>query len=376
MKKLLLLFFAALATLTCAAQEKEKAMKQYNFWDNWFIQGQLGASYSFCENHRETSMFKIISPHAALSIGKNFTPFAGIRMQVNGWQSNTERYDKIYHVNYLAGNIDGLFNLTNIFMNYKENRFFNFIGILGLGCVHTYKDIDHDVGRANYFAPRVGLQGDFRLDKAFSLNIEINGNLLDDNFNGWRENSKYDGYINVLAGITYRFNKRGFELVEVIDPSLVESLNDEINRQREEINRQKLLIAEYKDCCEKSKRAVEPVIKEVPVEKEIPWSAVIYFRIDKSVIDPGQEINLYNVAQYLKNNPEAHVTILSHCDAKTGNPAYNQKLSERRSAAVAKALKTKYGISPERFNIINNGDRVQPYPNKNAWNRIVIFRTK
>ena len=291
-----------------------------------------------------------------------------MRIQVSGWQSKTyvPNGDYDYNTNYITFGLDGLLNMTNVFLGYKENRFFNFYGILGLEYTHRFKNSSENYGSDYYYSPRAGLMADFRINKALSFNLETNLDLFDDNFNNIRWEKKYDCNLNILAGLTYRFPQRGFALVDVADPALIKSLNDQINAQKEDI-------AKYKDCCEKKQIVPEPVIKEVI--KEVPWNAIVLFRLDKSVIDPSQEVNLYYVAQYLKEHPDAKVTIASHCDIKTGNPAYNQKLSERRSAAVAKALKERYDISSDRFTIVNNGDRIQPFPNNNAWNRVVIFRS-
>ena len=368
MKKFILLIVATLIAAICYSQEHEKALKQYGFWDNWFLQGQAGVSYTFSECQRETSVFDLLAPHLAVSVGKYFNPETGARIQLSGWQSKTylPAGDYVYNINYLSVNLDGLLNMTNVFLGYKENRKFNFYGILGLGYSHTYKNSDENIWRSYYLVPRTGLLADFRINKALSFNLETNVDIYDDDFNGIRHGNKYDCNLNILAGLTYKFKERGFALVDVADPALIQSLNDQINAQREEI-------AKYKDCCEKKQVMPEPVIKEIV--KEVPWNAIILFRLDKSVIDPSQELNLYYVAQYLKEHPDARITIASYCDAKTGNPAYNQKLSERRSAAVAKALTEKYGIPSDRFNIMNNGDKVQPFPNNNPWNRVVIFRS-
>lgn len=368
MKKFILLIVATLIAAICYSQEHEKALKQYGFWDNWFLQGQAGVSYTFSECQRETSVFDLLAPHLAISVGKYFNPETGARIQLSGWQSKTylPNGDYVYNVNYLSANLDGLLNMTNVFLGYKENRTFNLYGILGLGYSHTYKNSDENISKSYYLVPRTGLLADFRINKALSFNLETNVDIYDDDFNGIRYGNKYDCNLNILAGLTYKFKERGFALVDVADPALIQSLNDQINAQREEI-------AKYKDCCEKKQVIPEPVIKEII--KEVPWNAIILFRFDKSVIDSSQELNLYYVAQYLKEHPDARITIASYCDAKTGSPEYNQKLSERRSAAVAKALTEKYGISSDRFNIMNNGDKVQPFPNNNPWNRVVIFRS-
>ena len=377
MKKRLLLVLLAMAPIglfaqneeTNTAQSQEKALKQYGFWDNWFIQGQIGGQYTFSENHKAASFGDKISPNAALGVGKFFSPEVGARVQLGGWTSSNYVNNGTYDVKYLNGNIDALFNMTNIFLPYKENRVFNLIGILGIGYVHGFKDSDENLHATNSVSPRLGLQADFRLNNAWSVNLEANGNLLRDDFNGQTWGFSYDGTLNVLAGVTYRFKDRGFATVDAADAALIQSLNDKINTQRAQIE-------EYKACCEKKQVVAEPktIIKEVPATKT-DLNSVVAFQIGKATIDASQEVNVYNAAQYLKQNPSARITIASYCDKKTGTAEFNQKLSESRSAAVAKALKG-YGIDESRFTVENNGDKKQPFPDNNNWNRVSIITSK
>ncbi|WP_353334256.1 OmpA family protein [Bacteroides sedimenti] len=379
MKRKLLLMLLAISPIGLFAQNEgttvqnqEKALKQYGFWDNWFIQGQIGGQYTFSEDYKWSSFGDKLTPTAALNIGKFFSPETGARLQLGGWTSGNYLHftNHAYNVNYLNVNADALFNLTNIFLPYKEDRVFNLYGILGVGYVHGFRDSDENLHATNSLAPRLGLQADFRLNKAWSLNIEANGNLLRDNFN----NNNYagtsnDGTLNVLAGVTYRFGKRGFATVNAENPALIQSLNDEINAQRAKAE-------EYKACCEKKSAEPKTIIKEVPIAQNAQLNSMVSFRIGKATIDPSQEANLYNVAQFMKSNKDAKVIIASYCDAKTGTPAFNQKLSEKRSAAVVKVLTEKYGIDKNRFIVENNGDKQQPFADNNAWNRVTIMTSK
>ena len=209
-------------------------------------------------------------------------------------------------------------------------------------------------------APRVGLQADFRVCSALSLNLEANGNLLRDDFNGQvGYGCANDGTLNVLAGITYRFKQRGFASVNPADETLIQSLNAQINDQR----------AELEKCQNHNKKnqaqAQQNVAKETPASNASLYSVVV-FRIGSAKIGHSQDINIYTVAQYLKQNPDAKITVASYCDKKTGTAKFNQKLSEKRSAAVVKVLKNKYGISESRLNVVNNGDKQQPFSENNS----------
>ena len=50
--------------------------------NNWFIQGQLGASYSL----GDADFGKLVSPAGAISVGKYFNPTLGARLSISGWR--------------------------------------------------------------------------------------------------------------------------------------------------------------------------------------------------------------------------------------------------------------------------------------------------
>lgn len=54
--------------------------------DNWFLQGQLGASYSL----DGTGIGKLISPAGQIAAGKYFNPYVGARLAVSGWREGPE----------------------------------------------------------------------------------------------------------------------------------------------------------------------------------------------------------------------------------------------------------------------------------------------
>lgn len=83
-------------------------------------------------------------------------------------------------------------------------------------------------------------------------------------------------------------------------------------------------------------------------------------------------VNVYNIAEYMKANPDARIVVRGYADKDTGTSAYNMKLSERRAQAVADILTGDYGISADRLILEAAGSDVQPY-STNDWNRIVIF---
>lgn len=72
----------------------------------------------------------------------------------------------------------------------------------------------------------------------------------------------------------------------------------------------------------------------------------LHFDFDKSTLRPESASLIKDIATTLKNNPIWTLQINGHTDS-IGDPAYNQKLSAERAAAVASAL-VKQGIEANR----------------------------
>ena len=74
----------------------------------------------------------------------------------------------------------------------------------------------------------------------------------------------------------------------------------------------------------------------------------------------------------LRHNPGVRIVIEGYADKGTGTHGYNQKLSDRRAAAVKDFLVGK-GIAASRIiSVEGNGDRIQPFA-ENDLNRVVII---
>ena len=107
--------------------------------------------------------------------------------------------------------------------------------------------------------------------------------------------------------------------------------------------------------------ADEPVIQEkvvaaVAAEKVIILAFEdIHFDFDKSTLKPEAQLILKRNIQLLKDNPKAKVRIAGYTSAH-GTDVYNQKLSERRAAAVQDYLISEGIIAPDRLSTIGYGE--------------------
>jgi peptidoglycan-associated lipoprotein len=121
---------------------------------------------------------------------------------------------------------------------------------------------------------------------------------------------------------------------------------------------------------EKEEPKEEVVVKEEVTVYKVPDMVMqedIYFEFDKSTLTPAAQDNLLQKAEWLRENPDATVTIEGNCDDR-GTSEYNLALGDRRAEA-AKAFLVDLGIDPMRMTTISYGEErpVDPRQNEEAW---------
>ena len=346
--------------------QEDSAQKKWNV-NQWFIQAQGGASYTI----GEADFADLISPAAAISVGKYLGPVGGFRLQASGWEGKGgwKNPAEKYSFDYYQASADALLNLTRAF-GAKETSRFDLIGILGVGYART----DNYSETAKLALPdklvesavaRAGLQANIWLSNNLSFNIEGMANGINDSFNG-KIGSVNDWHFSAFAGLSYNFG--GKEATTCVDQSdLLASLNDKINSQLKEIQDLENALRNQKPEVRVEERVVTVVEKE--------GMGVVAFRIASSKIETTQMVHVYNIAKYMKENSSAKVVLTGYADAGTGSKGYNQKISQARAKAVEKMLIQTYGISESRITVSAKGSEVQPYE-KNDWNRVVIMVTE
>lgn len=101
----------------------------------------------------------------------------------------------------------------------------------------------------------------------------------------------------------------------------------------------------------------EPVVyEEEYVEPEtVRVELDAKFDFDKAVVKQDSYSDIENLAEFMKQFPQTSTTVEGHTDS-IGNAAYNQKLSERRAAAVRDVLVNQYGVEVERVNAVGYGE--------------------
>lgn len=86
------------------------------------------------------------------------------------------------------------------------------------------------------------------------------------------------------------------------------------------------------------------------------------FAFDKAELSPEAQGNLAEAAELIRGAPPGPVAITGHTDAK-GDDAYNQRLSERRAAAVADWMRGQVGVRQRTFTVSGKGETEPVAPN-------------
>ena len=348
--------------------------------DNWFI--QLGAGinaplFDRCHDTRDPKTHFTAAYN--VGFGRWFSPYLGWRLGFTGGALHWD-FHQFSKAKYVNANLDIMWDMFN---SHKVNskRVFSIIPFVGIGGTYAWdykvptsnvKGRDAKPKSNNWMLPvSAGLQLRFRLCEYVDFFAEGRAGFYGDNFDHFSKGHSIDVLITAMGGLSFNIGGRDYRSYNPCDYlGYINSLNGQVNDLRGELaaTAAALAAAESQLPC--------PEAPEVVPANETPLMATVRFKINSAVISSYEEVNVYNIAQWMKANPSQKVTICGYADKDTGTADYNMALSKRRAEAVRNALVNDYGISADRLNIQAEGSAVQPYPANNDWNRIVIFGSK
>ena len=350
--------------------QQSKADETVEFRPHWYGLVQGGAAYTV----GETDFSDLLSPAGALSLGYQFTPVFGTRLNIGGWQGkgNVLGPREDYSFNMLSGNLDLTLDLLNIF-GYNHRRVVNPYLFAGGGVIAGFSNGANDVKGvvpSKYFkylwddtkffgAGRWGVGINFRLSDIVSLNVEFNENITSDHLNS-KDADNPDFHFNALAGLKFVLGGKPYRQVTsyMAAKEAAKEAENNIKAREPEVKKE-----------EEVRPAVQEQKVEVPVVVE-PRNFTTFFALNSSVINKEEQNKLDDFAAWMKANPEFKVNIVGFADKKTGNPSYNLKLSQRRVDAVKNYL-VEQGVAAARIVTDYKGDTVQPF-STNEQNRAVI----
>ena len=369
MKKTILLSVLALGALTINAQTV--VVKGGGFWDNWSMGVQGGATMKMSGE----GFFKSARPAFGLTLGKQWTPILGMDIQGMGYVNTTNSSTMIDASDV---SLIGRMNLMNLFAGYNGMpRPFEVETVTGLGWLHHYMT---GSGDTDDLSARIGLNFNFNLgeDAAWTLGIKpaVLFNLTGEYPSKKLAFNRNKANMEILLGLTYHFadgdGNRHFALVNAIDPLALAAMNEEINDLREVIVAKDVELVGLAD----ELMVVQDQLNEAR-NKEMEATgqtikileSVVAFPFNQSDVQTSQMPSLEHAANYLKDNPDAKITVTGYASPE-GTEEYNLQLSQRRADAVKNILVDKYGIAADRINAIGHG--VGDVFSVPAWNRVGI----
>lgn len=344
---------------------------------NWFLQIGAGMELPMTdriadgqEHHRH------ITASYNIAFGKWFSPYLAWRIGATGgaYHVDADGYNKAKYIN---ANADLMWDMFNSFGSVKSDRFLSVIPFVGLGVSRSW-GWAHDPAlytqhgavktRVWEFPVSVGLQLRFRLCKYVDFFAEGRYGLFGDEFDGSAIGQNVDMNLNVLGGFNINFGGREFKSFNPCDYlGYINQLNGQVNDLRGALATCGAALA----AAEAQLPCPEVVAPECP-DAQAPLLSTVRFTINSAKITSTETVNVYNIAQWMKANPNSNVVIKGYADKNTGTASYNMKLSERRAQNVYNMLTKEYGIPADRLTIKAEGSDSQVY-DVNNWNRIVIF---
>ena len=355
----------------------------YSHWsDNWFMQMGAGMNLPLLENYLPNGDEKRhITAAYNVGFGKWLTPHLGWRMSTlyGAIHWDNEVYSKAKYIN---ANFDLMWDMFNSVGGVNMKRVFTIVPFVGLGGTYTW-DFNPNAPaiRTSYgdkpnqwtLPVSAGIQMRFRLCRYADFFIEGRAQFYGDNFNNCAYGDPVDVNITAIGGVTINFGGRDFDTYNPCgDLGYINQLNEQVNELRASLAvcAAALADAESQLPCPEVKPA--PVVAPPAPTKDAILLSTVRFALNSAVITDTEMVNVYNVAEWLKENPSQNIVIKGYADEKTGTSDYNMHLSHQRAQNVHDALVNMYGINASRLSIQAEGSNSQLY-DTNDWNRIVIF---
>lgn len=372
-----------------------------NWRNNWFLQLGAGVNQPFVEqgidgvkSNLHTTDRKKMTTVYNFGFGRWFSPYLGFRINAVGgslhWDCPTpaEPNNGWTHARHVNVNAELMWDMFNSIGGVNAKRVFSIIPFLGVGGDYTWhvKSSDRNYAAAtningrgtsglrneNWTLPvTAGLQFRFRLCKYVDFFAEARASFYGDNWSLCSYGYPIEANVEAIGGFNINIGGRGWNTFNQCDyVSQIASLNGQVN----ELRAQLIDCGQALAACQAQLPCPE-VTQQVQKDcVNAPMMTTVRFLINSAEIMPTEQVNIYNMAEWLKSNPKENIQVVGYADRNTGSAEYNLKLSERRANAVADELVNKYGISRDRLTVKFDGSNVQPYTNENDWNRIVIFK--
>ena len=353
-----------------------------HFQDNWSVGLYGGVISNWGSDCSHAGFFKLMGPAAAITIGKEITPISGFRMQIN-YTRNTGVTDDQFGIHAVTGedcssmnhnrfkwnsyglNIEYVLNFTNLLCGFRENRFFHFQGIIGLGgsVARNYTNekfaiaqgIDNSHGQQlhnldkyhnrqhSLVTLRAGFAGTFMVARNWNLHVEAMENILDNSYdsNPTTENV-WDGHLDIMVGVSYRFNNKGG-----IAPGFYYPRHDMTVYETK-----KKEIRNIEDLIKQRRQYLEENSMTIDADAQVMYT-LIAFDKNETTVDRLQQTNIYTTARVWSRNPLCFIYI-------TNSTGVDNKLFRKRVDAIRDILMERYDVPAASIVVVPNEKDIRP----------------
>lgn len=380
MKKIILLLVVIISVSTSFAQEyRVETVTKYDsvtvnarqryyapFWHNMYLQAAFAGRVLMAEEDSRMSFGERVKPGFMVAVGSDITPLFGVRLsgggvRLDGWNSgergiykvngtwlptntdpveeyliskgvNTENGYK-QQLRYYEISADFTLDLLNAFSrNYNFQRKFDATAYMGMGLVHMTKS--HGSAGNTKAALRLGAIFSYKVSPRMSVNAELLYAVTDATFDGEiGKGNRFDKYSAGMIGFSYRIGKQGYKVRRSISAEQYALLSALVNKIQKEVKNGE------------SRVIVEKVVIKEP-ETDLLSPTVVFDMGDLSFNEELQKVNIFQIADYMKQNPDLRIAII-------GNLATTERmLARRRAEKIKSILVEEYLIDGNRLDVL------------------------
>lgn len=376
MKKIAM--FIAAAAIAVSASAQKTTLSGMKASDNIYVGVNAGVTTTGPSTVAKHTL-EYFDPTFGVRVGKNFSPIFGIMLnaqaEFDAHKSGKCPIANKTFVKNVMVDLDATWNFMNIAAGYKgEPRNFEIIGVTGLGWAHGIPSNYDGV----YAKGALDFAYNFGANKEFQAYIEpaiIYG--AQEHVNAWKFDAR-NASLQLSAGVNYKFgNSNGthnFAEEQLRDQAEIDALNAQINALRGDVDKAKKEAAAANAKAadlQKKLSACEGRPVNVVESKAANLQPSVVFGQGKSVVENSQMANVQMIANYMKKNPDAKIKISGYASPE-GSAELNQKLSEKRAAAVKDVLVKKYKIAADRLETEGLGATDKLF-DEVEFNRVALF---
>lgn len=239
MKKIIATAALSIMAMTLFAQEDgsstptdKYSVSTNTFTSNWFVTLQ-GTYSNFMDGGAGNGLMDSPMWGGSIALGKWFTPGLGLRVKMNGWTvKNSHLTTSNHHNSYWTLTGDVMFNLTNLFKGYNEERVWNLIPYVAAGAGRNCT--------LSHYVPvfGAGVISTWKVTGMLDINLECSYKAMSNDFGGslvtGSHPSSADRMFAIEAGITYRLGKTQWKRVpdiktiETMTQMEIDALNAQI----------------------------------------------------------------------------------------------------------------------------------------------------